>query len=270
MMQALRRSSKMYGAIAAMVPKLYLAYSIWFWMEFVVQILSMTIFVYFWKAVYANSATIAGLDLRQTLNYILLAQILVPVVQNRTIFNFGFLVREGMVGIELLRPMDFQTRYYVESLAGLALSLVLKLPLLLIAWLVFGLTLPSAPAAWGAFALSLLLGQAILFYFDWIFACLAFYSTETWGLSVVREGMALFFSGAILPLNMMPAWLQGVANLLPFAQSLYVPVSFLSGITPVSDAPRAWLVQLVWLVGLVIASRVVFSVSVRKVTVQGG
>jgi ABC-type uncharacterized transport system permease subunit len=37
---------------------------------------------------------------------------------------------------------------------------------------------------------------------------------------------------------MMPAWLQGLAAALPFAQAIAVPVSLLSGITPLAEAPR--------------------------------
>ncbi len=116
----------------------------------------------------------------------------------------------------------------------------------------------------------MILGRSVLYFFDWIFACLAFYCTETWGLSVVRVGVATFFSGALVPLAMMPDWLQRVAAALPFAQALAVPVSLLSGITPVADAPRVWLVQLIWLAAMFVLSRLVFDIAIRKITVQGG
>jgi ABC-2 type transport system permease protein len=103
-----------------------------------------------------------------------------------------------------------------------------------------------------------------------MFACLAFYVTETWGLSVVRVAAGSFFSGAIMPLVMMPGWLQNLAASLPFAQAMAVPVSFLSGISTFAEAPRVWAIQIVWLLGLLVLSRMVFNVAVRKVTVQGG
>jgi ABC-2 type transport system permease protein len=103
-----------------------------------------------------------------------------------------------------------------------------------------------------------------------MFACLAFYVTETWGLSVVRVAAGSFFSGALVPLVMMPGWLQKLAGAMPFAQALAVPVSLLSGITSLADAPRLWLIQVAWLVSMFVLSRLVFNVAVRKVTVQGG
>ena len=82
--------------------------------------------------------------------------------------------------------------------------------------------------------------------------------------------MATFFSGMLIPLPMMPGWLQDIAAALPFAQAIYVPASFLSGINSPANAPQIWLVQLAWLIGLGLLSRWSFSIAVRQVTVQGG
>jgi ABC-2 type transport system permease protein len=77
-------------------------------------------------------------------------------------------------------------------------------------------------------------------------------------------------SGALIPLAMLPGFLKGLANLLPFGQALYVPVGLLSGLIPLSAAPRAWLIQILWIVILLPLSRFIFSRAVRAVTVQGG
>jgi ABC-2 type transport system permease protein len=270
MIQSLKRGISIYSAIAAMAAKTRLAYNMWVWADLVVTIVTMIVFVYFWRAVYAGTSTLGGLELSQTITYILLARLLAPLVETRTIFFFGFMIRQGQVAVELTRPLDMQARFMIESFSEMLVFLVQRLPLFLVASLFFGMRLPADPALWMAFFISLFLGQAVLFLFDWMFACLAFYVTETWGLSVVRVAAGSFFSGALVPLVMMPAWLQNVAATLPFAQALAVPVSFLSGIHTPADAPRLWLIQIVWLLALLVLSRLVFSIAVRKVTVQGG
>ncbi len=269
-MNRLRHLYHVYGAVLAAVPKFYVAYRAWFWAEFVLQIMAMVVLYFFWQAVYANGGALGGLTFQQTINYVVLAQLLMPLIDNNLIFNFGWMIREGQVAIDLLRPMDLQARFYVDSAGSLALNLLIKTPLLIIAVIFFQVQLPRDVLTWLVFLVSLILGHAVMFFFDWIFSCLAFYSTETWGLSVVRVAVVTFFSGAIVPLPMMPPWLQAIANVLPFAQSIYVPVSFLSGVTPISAAPQAWLIQLAWLIGLGAISRVVFRRSLRQVTVQGG
>jgi ABC-2 type transport system permease protein len=270
MIASIRRKASIYGAIAAMAPKFFLAYTIWVWMELLVQIITMVIFVAFWRAIYAETSTIAGLDLQQTLSYILLARIFGPLTHTMGVGYFGRLLRDGQIEIELLRPVDFQGQNYAMRMADLLTALILQLPLLLIAVAFFGLRLPSDPLVWGVFLLAAVLGASVVFCFDWALGCLSFYTTEVWGLIVVRYTLGMFFSGTFLPIVMMPEWLQTVVNSVPIAQALYVPVALLSGITPLSEAPRALLIQLAWLVGLLALSRWVFSVSVRKVTVQGG
>ncbi|MBN1486339.1 MAG: ABC-2 family transporter protein [Anaerolineae bacterium] len=266
----LRRRLRAYLGISAMSPKLLTAYSIWFWMEFFVQILTMAIFTYFWRAVYAQGQEINGLVLQQTLNYILLAQVCLPLIENQLLLEVGHNITSGQIIMELLRPLDYQGVQYISSLTLAMTNLVTKIPLLIIAWFAFGLQLPTDTATWGAFLLSLFLGHAVLFCFDWILSCLAFYTTEVWGLHMARTGIGLFFSGALIPLDIMPPTIQKVVNALPFSQALYSPVSLLSGITPVAEASQVWLTQLIWLTCLFIAARAIFSRAVRKVTVQGG
>jgi ABC-2 type transport system permease protein len=266
----LRRKFNIYAAVAAMTPKLFMAYAGWVWLELFVQIVAMTILFFFWQGIYANTASVSGLSLQQMLNYILLAQLIGPAVGQGIIFFIGHLVREGAIGIELLRPLNFQFAAYIRGLAEMGFALFTKIPLFIVALLVFRLQLPSDPLVWLCFVVALLLGQSVIFCFDWLFACLAFYSTEVWGLGVLRGGIGYFFSGGLIPISIMPGWLQGLAAAMPFAQAVYAPIGLLSGAIPLSDAPRVWLVQLIWLGGLGFISNRLFRIAVRKVTVQGG
>ncbi len=205
------------------------------------------------------------------MNYILLARIFSALAYNiNVITQFGKLVRQGEMAVVMLRPLDFQLSMYVNNIADLLMGFVLNTPLAIVAVIFFGLRLPLDPAIWGAFLILMILGHAVLFFFDWIIGCVAFYITEIWGLSVLRHGVAGFFSGSLVPLVMMPDGIRTITESLPFAQALYVPVALLSGITPLADAPRVWLVQLIWLVVLGFLSRRVLNHAARKVTVQGG
>jgi ABC-2 type transport system permease protein len=134
----------------------------------------------------------------------------------------------------------------------------------------FGLKVPTDLMTWLAFLVSALLGFTVMFFFTWFLACFTFYTTEIWGLGVLIEGMTFFLSGALVPLAMMPEWLRGIVLSVPFAQALAVPIGLLSGITPLGDAPRLWLIQIAWIIGMWIISNLFFRVAVRKITVQGG
>lgn len=271
MVTSIQRKFRVYGGMAAVVPKMFMAYSIWVWMELFVSIIAVVIFVAFWEAVYSSTATINGLTLDQTLNYILLAQLFGDAAYvSNVIYDIGAGLREGQIAAALLRPLDYQTAMYVQNVVQLGINLILKIPLAIFIWVVYGLDLPSDPVIWVAFVFTMLLGHAVMFFFDWIIGCTAFYSTEIWGMSVVRYSVAMFFSGALIPLTMMPDWLRTIATILPFSQAVFLPVSILSGITPVSDMPRIWLMQFVFLAVLIFLSRSIFGRAVRVITVQGG
>jgi len=270
MIQTARRHLSIYGALFGMIPKMFMAYVIWFWVGFVLNIISMAILVFFWRAIYADTDTISGLGLNQTISYIMLAFIFMPLTSNDLVWEFGSNLREGMMIHHLLRPVNFQAMNYVQMLGGLITRMIWQLPMLLIAVLFFGLRIPSDLTTWLAFLVSALLGFTVMFYFNWFLACFTFYTTEIWGLGVLIEGMTFFLSGALVPLVMMPEWLRTVVMSVPFAQALAVPVGLLTGITPLSDAPRVWLVQILWIIGMWIISTLFFRVAVRKITVQGG
>ncbi len=193
-----------------------------------------------------------------------------PLTASDLIWEFGTNLREGTIIHHLLRPINFQGMNYAQSLGTLFTRMLLQLPMVIVAVLLFGLRFPTDLGTWLAFLVSALLGYTVMFFFNWFLACLTFYTTEIWGLGVLIEGMNFFLSGALVPLVMMPEWVRNIVLSIPFAQALAVPVGLLTGITPLSDAPRVWFIQLMWIGGMWLLSTLFFRVAVRKITVQGG
>jgi len=270
MIRNAKRDLSVYAAFFAMIPKLFMAYQLWFWIGLVLSVISMAILVFFWRAVYADTASISGLALDKTLQYILLAFIFSPLAGNDLVWEFGSNLREGMMIHHLLRPINFQGMNYAQNLGRLVTELMLQIPVVIVAVVLFGLRFPTDIATWLGFIVSALLGLTVMFFFYWFLACLTFYTTEVWGLGVLIQGMSFFLSGTLVPIIMMPAWLQTIVLSVPFAQAVGVPVSLLTGIIPLSEAPRVWLTQILWIIGMWILSTLFFKVAVRKITVQGG
>jgi ABC-2 type transport system permease protein len=259
-----------YAALAAMVAKTFLAFNGVVWMRILQSLVGLVVFVYLWRAIYANSTNFGGLAFETTIGYIMLARIFQPLGNFDLIFDFGNQLHSGGIVHLLVRPLDIQLAYYVQGLATLGLALARQLPVALVALLVFGLRWPTDPLAWGVFALSALLGRSVLFYLDWMLACVTLYVTEPWGLWVACLGLTTFLGGGLVPLVMMPDWLRLIVQNTPFAQAIYVPISLLSGVAPLSEAPRLLLIQLAWVAGMAVLSRWVFAVAIRRITVQGG
>src|SRR5512139_3498441 len=129
MISTARRHLSVYAALFGMVPKLFMAYQIWFWVGLVLNVISMAILVFFWRAIYANTTTISGLGQNQTITYILLAFIFIPLTSNDLVWEFGSNLREGMMIHHLLRPINFQGMNYAQMLGILITRLILQLPM---------------------------------------------------------------------------------------------------------------------------------------------
>lgn len=259
-----------YVALVGMVAKTYLAFNWVVWMRLLQSLVGLVVFVYLWRAIYAQSPTFAGLAFETTIGYIMLARIFQPLGNFNLIFELGGPLRHGEIVHLLVRPLDIQLAYYAQGLANLGLDLARQLPVALVALLIFNLRWPTDPAVWVVFALSALLGRSVLFCLDWMLGCVTLYITNPWGLWIACLGLTAFLGGGLVPLVMMPEWLRLIVQNTPFAQALYVPLSLLSGVAPLSDAPRLLLIQLAWLAGMAVLSRWVFAVAIRRITVQGG
>jgi len=265
----MRRWLRAMGAYLSLGLQAALVYQVWFWMRLATGLMALVVAWYFWSAVYAGAGEVAGVPREVALRYALVAQVLGGAGVAMVLLDLSASLREGRIAHELLVPLDRQVAQYAATLGRWGSEQLWRLPL----WVVVAFTgvgLPATPLTWLAAAASFLLGASVMFCFEWLLACAAFYTTEVWGIGVAAEAVALFFGGTLVPLDFMPPWLRTVAEALPFQQVVYLPGSLLAGLTPLDRAPGVLATQLAWLVGLGVVSRLAQARALRVVTVQGG
>ena len=113
MIANLRADLPAYLALAGMELKTFLAFH-WSALIYIVQsLISMVVFVYFWRALYAETASIAGLTLDTTLTYILLVRVFQPLSMLTMIREFAGLLRQGELARLLVRPLPLQRAFFV-------------------------------------------------------------------------------------------------------------------------------------------------------------
>jgi ABC-2 type transport system permease protein len=264
------RTVRRYAPFGILQVQYALAYNAWFWVELLRSVIAMLIMVAFWKAIYADQATLSGLALSSTLSYVVLARALGNANASAVYWWIAQHIGNGELELQLLRPVDFQMMHLWRDACGWGLGLLRALPALLIGVLVFGARLPTTWEAYAAFLLTFFLGAVSLYFLEFMVGCLVFYTTEVWGLSILREGIALFFSGALIPLDLLPEGFRTVATFTPFAQALYIPISFLSGVRQPDRLLEVVLLQLGTIAVLLLLSRWLFARAVKSLTVQGG
>ena len=87
---------------------------------------------------------------------------------------------------------------------------------------------------------------------------------------MVFTSAADFLSGAVIPLPFLPAKIQYVIELLPFASMQNVPLRVYSGSMSMGEMEKAVFLQIFWLIFLVFLGQILFKIAERRVAVQGG
>lgn len=223
-----------------------------------------------WTAVYDGRATVDGVPLATIIAYSTLA-----VVQHALFnpWNFSSIpqrVREGKIAVDLLRPVGFVSQAFAGQ-AGVTLAL---LPLMVLvtplAILLGGMARPADTGAVFGYAASLALGYVISAQLAVVVGCLAFWTTELTGVFIIYRTTSQFLSGALVPLWVMPDWLQHIAQLLPFQATAYTPTAIYLGRLTGTDMLVGLAAQVGWVVVIAGIARLVWSRAVHRVVVQGG
>ena len=162
--------------------------------------------------------------------------------------EMGWRVRSGSFSPLLLQPLHPIHRDMASNVAYKVLTLVVVAPATgLLIWL-------FEPAftvqAWAllAFVPALLLAYLMRFAIEWAVALLAFWVTDTSGLNQLYWVTAMFLTGKVAPLSLMPEWVQVTASVLPFRWMVAFPVELLLGRLSPSEASTGLAAQAVWLV----------------------
>jgi ABC-2 type transport system permease protein len=207
----------------------------------------------------------------QVVDYIWLGQALLGLILWSADAEVMQQIRTGQVAVELLKPVDLYSLWYVRAVAMRTAPTLLRfVPMVLLAWLFFGLRLPASPAAGLAFAASVAAAVMLACAVTVIVNASMFWTVSGEGVARLVPAMMWTLTGIVLPLPFFPDWLRPVLEALPFAGLMDLPFRLYTGHIAVSDALRVLGVQALWIGVLVLMGRWLVASGLRRVVVQGG
>jgi ABC-2 type transport system permease protein len=140
-------------------------------------------------------------------------------------------IKEGTLGLRLLRPIHPLASYSAESLAALPLRAVIAMPIAITLLVVTaGHDVSHDPVNIAVFLVSLAGAWLLNFAVSATIGVLGLYlesSLKVWELWL---GGFMLLSGYLIPLELFPPWLERTARVLPFAYLQSFPVETLVGI----------------------------------------
>jgi ABC-2 type transport system permease protein len=180
-------------------------------------------------------------------------------------------VRNGSVRKYLIQPVDMLDYLFWHRVAHkLVYYLIAAGPFALVFWLCRDY-MPGWPPvgvtlAWIA---SLLMAFLIGFLIEALIGLIAFWFLEVSSLIFIYMMLNYFLSGHMVPLEWLADWIPGI-ELLPFRYLAYFPAAIMLGKIPPESLPRELMIEAAWVVGLLIANRLVFQAGLKRYSAFGG
>ena len=246
------------------------AYPAWYWSFMFVTFSKLILMVSFWEAVFDGRELLNDWTMTALMTYAVLSMLLNEYIGGPA-WELSALIRQGQVAIELLRPYDILWRLTAQEY-GHKFSNALRtaVPLLAVMAFFFPLEGPQSSLGFSIFIGSVLFAIVLGGLVDLLIGMMAFWLENMWGLRVFKSALFLFFTGALIPINLFPEWLQTVCAWTPFPSLVYTPIAIYTGKLS-GDAMWFGLgMQLIWLVVIYTVVRVVWRIALRRVTVFGG
>jgi len=220
---------------------------------------------------YRSSSAPQPMTWPQTLGYIWLGQALLGLVMWGTENDVATMIRDGTVAYELARPVDLFGLWYTRCISARLAVLTLRAPpILVVAWLFFGLQAPVSMSAAVLFVLSI--AGAVLLSAVTVALCTIslMWSVSGEGISRLAPPLIFVLSGIIIPLPLFPAWAQPILNAMPWRGLIDVPFRIYLGNLNTTQALRGLMQQGVWVGLFILLGHWLVSRGVRRLVVQGG
>ncbi|MBD3184114.1 ABC transporter permease, partial [Candidatus Poribacteria bacterium] len=129
---------------------------------------------------------------------------------------------------------------------------------------------PHSFLAFILFLPSLALGVVITFSLRFLVGISAFWFLDTKGFRAIVMGAGTFLSGFMLPISFFPSGFAKVCEWMPFVGQSYIPVAIYLGKYTGMVMMNMLIRQVGWTIILIVTGKILMSMAVRKLVIQGG
>lgn len=178
-------------------------------------------------------------------------------------------VRSGRIGNDLLHPVD----PYHRNLAGFAgaklVWIALWIPVAVFLFAIFRPEISPSPLELVAFFVAAWAGYVIRFNLLWGLGLVSFWTTRAQALVEVFIALELLLSGRLVPMAVMPEWVQAFSAWLPFKWSFQFPIEVFIGRLDTGEIMMGLGIQLAWIAASGGAIALIWRRAIRKFTAVG-
>lgn len=222
---------------------------IWVWYSVLPAITLMWV----WQAAYQarGQHAIGGFDLAGMMTYYLFVTTFSVIITPHPEYDTAQQIKDGKITQFIVKPIGYFGYRLAQETAYQLVKTTMLLPALALMILLFraNLRLPTLTGAqWGLFLLSSLLAYLILSQLKFLLGISAFWIVEPGGFLEIWNTLVAVMAGRLLPITLLPGWLQSLGALLPFVSLYAFPMRLLLAHATPEEIRLGLTRQLLWVV----------------------
>ncbi len=164
-----------------------------------------------------------------------------------TPYGWEWRIREGQLSAQLLRPLHPIHYDIAEFAGGKVIWVLLYLPIAVGLTLIFRPTFDFTPLGVAVFLVAIWGAYLIRTMSLWLLGMVTIWTTRGSAIFETYMMAELLLSGRLVPLQLMPAWAQHLADWLPFKWSFYYPIEVLVGHLSAGALLGGLVMQALWI-----------------------
>jgi len=229
------------------------------------QLISTAVFIFLWSAIYREGGQIGNYTLEGLVQYFVLVGFL-----NFTILGVDVSwrvsedIRLGNVTNYILKPISYYKTMLFVTLGKSCFNFVL-IALVIVPLAFFGGYLNDFSFGMTrvlAVAFSLAIAFLLFMTFSFIVGLFAFWVGDGRGFNYGMKLVMSFFSGSIIPLNLLPDYMMSVNDFLPFKSIAWVPISLMTG--KIEPEWQIYLPGVIWMMILFLAVKFIYNQALKQ------
>ena len=187
-----------------------------------------------------------------------------------TPFGWENRIREGELSMSLMRPVHPIISDIAYFSGWKVVVIILWIPIaIFLAWVfkpTFEFTVLKAIvffiAIWGAFLIRTMLLSLL--------GMITFWTTRVSAIFELYFALELILSGRLVPMTLMPAWVQNLSNYLPFKYTFFFPIDALVGSMSTRELWTGIGIQIFWITLGASLLSLVWRVAIKQFSAVGG
>jgi len=234
-------------------------------------ILNLLIRINIWQTLYVNKFDIEGITLAEMLTFVIINSLISNLTYSSVGNKLAEKVRTGEIGGDFTRPINLKYYLMAEQFGDSLYTTVFNiLPICVISTFFVPFCLPQSIPGVLMFFVSISLGVILIYNINYALGLLSFWFKHSTYVNWFLGAFTTLFGGSAVPLWFYPSFLKKIAYALPFRFVSFEPLSIYLNKTPITDAWKIILFQLLWIGVFYLLGIFIWNKAQKVVTVQGG